>query len=321
MQPKRAGVIGAGTMGHGIAQLFAAKGIPVVLLDNSQTALQTGRKLIEENLQYMSRIGYLAAAEIAEASARVTYTTKWEDLVSSVDYVTEAVSEDLSLKKDLFEKLDENTPERVILTSNTSSFDINRINEKAKRKERILGTHWFHPPQITPCIEIVPSKKTAREVIADTIAFLESLGKAPTICRSAPGFVANRIQYAMVSEALAIVGEGLATPEQIDRIVKTSFGFRLSAFGPLEVCDQAGLDVYATIFKYFHKELKRDVFKPPKILEELVEQGKYGLKNGNGFYTYNPASVTRIRQERDKKLYDRLQIYLRERKESGPSGQ
>jgi len=319
MQPKRAGVIGAGTMGHGIAQLFAMEGIPVVLLDSSPAALQAGKKLIEENLWFVSRIGRMTAVEAAGAAARITCTAKWEDLVSSADYITEAVSEDLGLKKDLFKKLDETTPERVILASNTSSFDINEINEKAKRKARIIGTHWFHPPQITPCVEIVPSKETARAVIADTIAFLESLGKAPTICRSAPGFVANRIQYAMVSEALAIVSEGLATPEEVDRIVRTSFGFRLSAFGPLEVCDQAGLDVYDTIFKYFHKVLKRDVFKPPKILGDMVKQGRYGLKNGKGFYDYDPASVERFRQDRDGKLYNRLQIYLRERKGRGPT--
>jgi 3-hydroxyacyl-CoA dehydrogenase len=319
MQPKLAGIIGAGTMGHGIAQFFATKGIPVVLLDNSQAALRRAEKLIEENLRYISRIGLLSAARTAEAAARITYTTKREALVSSADYITEAVPEDLRLKMGLFKELDETTPARVILTSNTSSFDINQISEKAKHKERIIGTHWFHPPQITPCVEIVPSEKTSRAVISDTIAFLESLGKAPTICRSAPGFVANRIQYAMVSEALAIVSEGLATPEEVDRIVKTSFGFRLSAFGPLEVCDQAGLDVYDTIFKYFHKVLKRDVFKPPKILGKLVREGRYGLKNGKGFYTYHSDSAARIRQERDKKLYDRLQIYLRERSASGRS--
>lgn len=151
-------------------------------------------------------------------------------------------------------------------------------------------------------------------MIQETISLLESVGKAPTLCKSAPGFVANRIQYALVSEALAIVSEGLATPEEVDRIVKTSFGFRLSAFGPFEVCDQAGLDVYNTIFKYFYKVFDRDVFKPPRILEEMVGKGRFGLKNGKGFYDYDANAAGRIRRERDKKLYDRLKIFAQENK-------
>jgi 3-hydroxyacyl-CoA dehydrogenase len=306
------GVLGAGTMGHGIAQLFATKGKEVILADTSRTSLQTAEKQIGDNLAYMAEIGYLSSREADAASSRIIYTTELKDLTSRARYITEAVVEDLELKKDVFKQLDEMTEESVILASNTSSFDITELSEKVAKKGRVIGTHWFHPPQITPCVEVIPSAHTDEGVVEETMALLDAAGKAPTLCASSPGFVANRIQYALVSEALAIVSEGLATPEQVDRIVRTSFGFRLSAFGPLEVCDQAGLDVYNTIFKYFHKVFKRDVFKPPRILEEMVAKGRFGLKNGKGFYEYGADSVARIRRQRDKKLYERLKIFVAE---------
>jgi 3-hydroxybutyryl-CoA dehydrogenase len=308
------GVLGSGTMGHGIAQMMATRGKNVFLVDSSKASLETAEAQIRDNLAYMSEIGYLSSADAEAAARRITYSTEWDKLLSQARYITEAVSENLDLKKEIFQTLDKGTADSVILTSNTSSFDINEIDEKVSRKERVIGTHWFHPPQITPCVEVIPSKHTAKSVIDDTLALLESIGKAPTLCKSAPGFVANRIQYALVAESLAIVSEGLATPEEVDRIVKTSFGFRLSAFGPFEVCDQAGLDVYDTIFRYFHKVFKRDVFKPPRILEEMVGKGRFGLKNGKGFYEYGADAASRIRRERDKKLYARLKIFAEENK-------
>jgi 3-hydroxybutyryl-CoA dehydrogenase len=307
-------VLGSGTMGHGIAQLLATKGKRVFLVDTARPALQTAEAQIRDNLSYMSEIGAITPAEAAAAAGRITYSTDMAEMLSQARFITEAVSEDLELKKEVFATLDKGTADSVILASNTSSFDINEIAEKVARKERVIGTHWFHPPQITPCVEVIPGAHTAKAVVEETFALLESIGKAPTLCRSAPGFVANRIQYAMVSESLAIVSEGLATPEEVDRIVKTSFGFRLSAFGPFEVCDQAGLDVYSTIFKYFHKVFKRDVFKSPGILEEMVGKGRFGLKNGKGFYEYSADAAARIRRERDKKLYARLKIFTEENK-------
>ena len=283
-------------------------------MDSSRASLETAEAQIKDNLSYMCEIGYLSSPEAEAAARRITYSTESKEMLAQARYITEAVSENLDLKKEVFQTLDKGTADTVILASNSSSFDINEIAEKVGRKERVIGTHWFHPPQITPCVEVIPGARTSKKVIEETLALLESIGKAPTLCKSAPGFVANRIQYALVSESLAIVSEGLATPEEVDRIVKTSFGFRLSAFGPFEVCDQAGLDVYNTIFKYFHTVFKRDVFKPPRILEEMVGKGRFGLKNGKGFYEYGADAASRIRRERDKKLYDRLRVFAEENK-------
>ena len=307
------GVLGSGTMGHGIAQLFATKGKTVVLVDSARAALHTAEAQIRDNLAYMVELGYLRSSERDAAARRISYGTSLGDL-SKTRFVMEAVTENLDLKKEVFQALDRITAESAILASNSSSFDINEIADRVTRKERVIGAHWFHPPPITPCVEVIPGAQTTKEVVEETVALLESIGKAPTLCESAPGFVANRIQYAVVSEALAIVSEGLVTPEEVDRIVKTSFGFRLSAFGPLEVCDQAGLDVYNTIFKYFYEVFKRDVFKPPKILDQMVSQGRLGLKSGRGFYDYGSGAATRIRRERDKKLYARLEVFAKENK-------
>jgi 3-hydroxybutyryl-CoA dehydrogenase len=306
------GVVGAGTMGHGIAQYFATNSYTVILCDTAGSCLDKARDMIAGNLASMVDLGCLTPTGSQDAARKITYTTDLEEVARGSLYITEAVFEDLALKRELFRKLDASAPESVILASNTSSFDIDEIARDVARKERVIGTHWFHPPQITPCIEVIPSEKTAKSVVEKTVTLLESIGKAPTLCRSAPGFVANRIQYALVSEALAIVEEGLATPEQVDRIVKTSFGFRLSAFGPLEVCDQAGLDVYATIFKYFHSVFGRDVFKTPRILEQMAKKGNLGLKSGKGFYDYDADAANRVRRERDRKLYDRLRLFQKE---------
>jgi 3-hydroxybutyryl-CoA dehydrogenase len=310
------GVLGSGTMGHGIAQLMATRGKTVFLVDSARKSLQTAEAQIKDNFAYMVELGYLTTAEAEAAAGPISYGTEMQEMMARASYITEAISENLDLKKEVFQALDKGTADSVILCSNTSSYDINEIAEKVVRKERVIGTHWFHPPQITPCVEVIPGKTTSKKVIAETCALLESIGKAPTLCKSAPGFVANRIQYALVSESLAIVSEGLATPEEVDRIVKTSFGFRLSAFGPFEVCDQAGLDVYNTIFKYFHKIFKRDVFKTPPILEEMVGKGRFGLKNGKGFYEYSSDAAARIRRERDRKLYARLAIFAQENKKT-----
>jgi 3-hydroxybutyryl-CoA dehydrogenase len=307
-------VVGAGTMGHGLAQVFATKGISVSLADQTDELLERAKRWIAENLSYMVELGEIGQEQIEPTLARIQFTTDLKHAAQDVDYVLEAIVENLDLKKDVFQQLDAYTGPDVILASNTSSFDINELSQVTAHPERVIGTHWFHPPQITPCVEVIPSDTTSRETIDLIMRFLERMGKAPTLCKSSPGFVANRIQYAMVSEALAIIEEGLATPEAVDRIVKSSFGFRLGAYGPCEICDQAGLDVYHTIFKYFYGKFKRSAFKPPKILDRLIKQGRYGLKAGKGFYDYEGEAANRIERERDRKLYARLSLFRAEQK-------
>lgn len=307
-------VVGAGTMGHGFAQIFAMNTIPVFLVDQTDELLKRARDWITDNLHYMVELGEIEQKEVESILTNIQFTTDLKKAAQGVDYVLEAVFENLDLKKRVFQQLDTYTPSHAILSSNTSSFDINELSAVTKHPERVIGTHWFHPPQITPCVEVIPSNATNQETIRSTMDFMERIGKVPTPCKSSPGFVGNRIQFAMVTEALAIVEEGLATPEEVDRIVKTSFGFRLGAYGPFEVCDQAGLDVYRSVYEYLYSKLNKEQFKPPRILDKLIGEGRLGLKTQHGFYNYKDITLDKIKRERDRKLYNRLHLFREEQK-------
>jgi 3-hydroxybutyryl-CoA dehydrogenase len=305
-------VVGAGVMGHGIAQVFAVNSLDVTLVDQTDDMLQQAHGWIEENLQYLVELGGIDAAQVGKTLDRIRLTADLEAAAQGVDYVLEAVSENLELKKAVFRELDVAAPSKTILATNTSSFDINEFSSVTKHPERVIGTHWFHPPPITPCIEIIPAKTTSRETVERAIAFMKHIGKFPTTCCNAPGFVANRIQFAMAAEALAIVEEGLATPQEVDRIVKSSFGFRLSAYGPFEIADQAGLDTYQAIFQYLYDKLNRRQFKPSRLIGELIDQGRLGLKNQKGFYAYGGDAAQTIKRSRDRKLFERLRLFQNE---------
>lgn len=271
--------------------------------------------MISENQKHMVELGEIEAEKAALALARIRYSTALEHEARDVDFVLEAVVEDLETKKSVFRQLGKNASPDAILASNTSSFDINEFSRVTAHPERVIGTHWFFPPQITPCVEIIAAELSSREVINRTISFMEEIGKVPTTCISAPGFVANRIQFAMVAEAMAIVTEGLATVEEVDRIVRTSFGFRLGAYGPFEICDQAGLDTYYSAFEYLYGKLQREQFRPPSILKEHVKLGELGVKAGRGFYGYPGNTAEKLTCERDRRLYARLRVI---RDELGP---
>ncbi len=307
-------VVGAGTMGHGFAQIFALNHVPVRLMDETDELLKQARGWIIDNLNTMVELGEVEQKEAESVLTYIQFTIDLKKAAQEVDYVLEAVSENLDLKKRVFRQLGVYTSPLAILASNTSSFDINELSAVTVHPERVIGTHWYHPPQITPCVEVIPSKATDPQTIQRTMGFMERIGKVPTLCKSAPGFVGNRIQFAMVTEALAIVEEGLATPEEVDRIVKTSFGFRLGAYGPFEICDQAGLDVYRSVYEYLHSKLNKEQFKPPKILDKLIKQGRLGLKTRSGFYEYKEDAVKAMKKERDRKLYARLHLFREEQK-------
>ena len=302
-------VVGAGVMGHGFAQTFALNELDVFLMDKSPDLLDRARVWIRENLEFMVELDLIQPPEIETALSKISFTSDLEGSAGKADYVLEAITEDLELKKSLFKQLGTVTGPDVILATNTSSYDINELANVTRNPQRVLGTHWFHPPPITPAVEIIPADATSQATIDQAIALMKRIGKFPTMCKSAPGFVANRIQFAMVAEALAIVEQGLASPEEVDRIVKSSFGFRLSAFGPFEIIDQAGLDTYRAIFDYLYAKLGGEQFKPPRILSDLIDQGRFGLKSGKGFYDHEGGAAEALKRKRDSRLYARLKIF------------
>ena len=307
-------IVGAGIMGHGIAQLLAMNGIRVFLVDQNDAFLSRARGWMEDNLNYMVELGEMDKTDFSVTLSRVVFTTELAENLPGAAYVLEAVNEDFELKRSVWKRLGASADRDTILASNTSSYDIDELARDVPNPERVVGTHWFHPPQITPCVEVIPSTKAGAENIDFVMGFLSDIGKIPTLCKSAPGFVANRLQMALAAEAIALVEEGLATPSEVDRIVKTSFGFRLGAYGPFEIMDQAGADTYNSIYQYLYEKLGKPHFKPPRLLAEQVAAGRLGLKTSGGFYNYGQGAADSVRRDRDRKFYSRLNLL---RKESG----
>lgn len=309
---QQATVIGAGVMGHGIAQFLACNGLKVTLVDNSDSNLAQAKKWIDDNLKVMVDLGEIKETEISSLLSRIVFTTELSESIKGSKYVLEAITENLEIKKKIWKIMGEYSDDDAILASNTSSYDINELGKGVPNEERIIGTHWFHPPPITPCVEVIPSEKTSDRTTQFIVSFLKDIGKIPTKCKSEPGFVANRLQMALAAEAINLVEKGLATPNEVDQIVKTSFGFRLSAYGPFEIIDQAGADTYLSIFEYLYEKLGEKHFKPPRFLTDQVEAGLLGLKVSKGFYDYTEGAADSVRRNRDRKLYARLRLFREE---------
>ena len=305
-------IVGAGIMGHGFAQILAMNNIEVYLVDQSAELLDRAKGWITDNLDYMIELEKLKASGKEATLSKINFTTDLAGTLPKADYVLEAVSENFDLKCGIWQIIGQNAAPGAILASNTSSYDINELAQGVPNPERIIGTHWFHPPQITPCVEVIPSQHASQSNIDLIMEFLTSLGKMPTICKSAPGFVANRIQFALATEAIALVEEGLATPAEVDRIVKSSFGFRLGAYGPFEIMDQAGADTYLGVYQYLHDKLGKTYFQTPKLLEKQVKAGRLGLKSSGGFYDYGAGAADAMRRDRDRKFYARLELVRKE---------
>jgi len=282
---KEIGVIGAGLMGHGIAQVFASNGYRVILVDISQEQLNKAMEAIRDNLQYLKNCGLGPKESIEEVLSRIEPTTSWEPL-GGADFVVECVFEDLRLKQEVFKKLDQLCGPEAIFASNTSVISISQIAEKAKRKERILGTHFWNPPYLIPLVEVVKARDTSDEVFEFTYEFLRKIGKKPVKClKDVPGFIANRLQHALWREAVSLVEKGIADPYTVDEAIKYSFGLRLPVLGPLENADMVGLDLILSIHDYLFPHLESSK-KASSLLRRKVESKELGFKTQKGFYDW-----------------------------------
>jgi 3-hydroxybutyryl-CoA dehydrogenase len=293
---QRIAVIGAGLMGHGIALELAAHGYDVMLQDRDQAALARARESMAEGLARLAEIGRITLDIAETAPSRIAMGTDARAAVADADLVIEAVSEDLDLKRSLFRDLDAWAPPRAILASNSSSFMPSLLAAATRRPDRVLVAHYFNPPHLLPLVELVRGEQTSDATMATMRSLYEGIGKRPAVVqREAPGFVGNRLQMALLREALAIVEAGIATPEDVDTIIKSSFGRRLAVAGVFEVFEAAGWDLTLAVADQIFPAIDRST-EPPQSLRDKVARGELGLKAGKGFYTWTPEEAAALRR-------------------------
>ena len=292
---RRIAVIGAGLMGHGIAQGFAAHGYEVWLTDRTDEQLHLAVRNIGDNLAMLEQVGLVTRPEADAALANLRTTADLRQAVADADVVVEAVYEDLALKQGIFRDLDRYCPAHAILASNTSTFMPSLLAEVTGRPDRVLVAHYFNPPHLVPLVEVVPARETSEETIETTLALLSGIGKHPVLVRrEAPGFVGNRLQAALMREAVAIVEQGIASPREVDEIVRYGYGRRLAAAGPFEVFDAAGWDVGAAVAAQLFPEIASSPDVPP-LIRERVARGELGVKTGRGFYEWPPEAAAALK--------------------------
>jgi len=283
----RIAVVGAGLMGHGIAQVFALAGHDVTIYDPVQASLDSVKSRILANLRDLG--------DDPSAVERVRPTSELAAAVRDADYVVEAVLEDLALKQKLFVEIERHVRPDTILASNTSVIPITRIMEGLKDRARALGTHWWNPPYLVPLVEVIGTQWTSQHAIDWTIALHKAAGKTPVhVKKDVPGFVGNRLQHALWREAIALVEHGICDAETVDAVIKASFGRRLAVLGPLENADLVGTDLTLAI----HQTVLPDIEQrpaPSPYLEALVAKGKLGFKSGEGFRKWSAEEQAALR--------------------------
>jgi 3-hydroxybutyryl-CoA dehydrogenase len=287
VEKARIAVIGAGLMGHGLAQVFALAGHGVTIYDSIAASLETVKDRISANLRDLG--------DDARAVARVRPTGDLADCLRDADYVVEAVSEDLPLKQRLFAAIEAHVRDDTILASNTSVIPITEIMRGLRRRERALGTHWWNPPYLVPLVEVIGTEWTSPAAIDWTMRLHSAVGKTPAhVKKDVPGFIGNRLQHALWREAVALVEHGICDAETVDTVIKAAFGRRLAVLGPLENADMVGTDLTLAIHKTVLPAIESRP-GPSPYLEKLVAHGKLGFKSGEGFRTWTPAQQAALR--------------------------
>ena len=276
------GVLGAGQMGAGIAQVAAVSGCQVILVDTFPNALEKGRSGIDGGLGKLASKGKMTAEEASSALQRIRFSARLEDL-SQAQAIVEAVPEDEELKKKIFKQLDTLCTEARILASNTSSISITRLAAVTARPERVIGMHFMNPVPLMTLVEIITGLATSKETLALTRELAERMGKAPVQSTDAPGFIVNRILIPMINEACLVLQEGIANQKDVDEALKRGANFPM---GPFELADLIGLDTVLAIMNKLHSDIGDDKYRPAVILKQYVAAGRLGRKSGAGFYEY-----------------------------------
>lgn len=295
-QIENVAVIGAGLMGHGIALEFAAHGRSVVLNDVSEALLEEALRRARVGLQALAQSGRISDEDIEPAMARISASTDLRESVEDADLVIEAVSENLELKQSIFTQLERHAPRRTILASNSSTFVPSVYTLEIKDPSRVIGIHYYNPPHLLPGVEIVKGPETSNATLEKVWALYELLGKKPALIQQEiEGFIGNRLQVAILREAMSLVDAGTATAAQIDELVRSTFGQTWSVVGPFELADHEGLDtVLASARKIFPTlAIDREL---PRVLMDKIDSGDLGVKTGRGFYDWTPESVEHWRK-------------------------
>lgn len=288
--PRRVAVVGAGTMGHGIAQVAAMAGADTVLADVSEEALEAALEGVRANLEKGVSLGKVEAAARDRALAGLRTTGELPAAVEGAELVVEAVPEERALKERVLTEAEEAAPEEAVLATNTSSFSIDELAGALRRPARFLGLHFFNPVHIMGLVEVVHGARTAPETLDAAVAFVAALGKEPVVVKDSPGFASSRLGVALGLEAIRMVEEGVARPRDIDRAME--LGYR-HPMGPLRLSDLIGLDTRLGIAEYLHETLGAERFRPPELLRRMVEEGKLGRKVGRGFYVWGEDGTPR----------------------------
>lgn len=290
----RVAVIGAGMMGHGIAQVFALAGHSVTITDAHAPTLASVLSRVEANL--------IDLGEDVSAVRRIRPVESLAEAVRDADFVVEAASENLALKRELFAAVEAAAPETAILASNTSVIPITEIMRNLTRRERAVGTHWWNPPFLVPLVEVIGTEWTSEATIAFTINLHAQAGKTPVhVKKDVPGFVGNRLQHALWREAVSLVEHGICDAETVDTVIKASFGRRLAVLGPLENADLVGTDLTLAIHQTVLPAIEARP-GPSPYLEALVKEGRLGMKSGEGFRRWTPEAQAALK----KRVVDHL---------------
>jgi 3-hydroxybutyryl-CoA dehydrogenase len=307
--PRTAAVLGAGTMGLGVAECFAAAGMAVRLSDATPELAREAKERLVARARGHADAGLLPGEAVARAEG-VEAAGGTAVAVAGVDLVFEAVPESVAVKEEVLGVCSAAASSEAVIVSNTSSLPMDDLARFVEVPGRFCGMHWFNPPEWTPGVEVIPAETTDGETVGRLVGFLRSIGKRPAVVGSGPGFVANRIQNALFLEAVRCVEDGLASPEEVDEVVRSCFGFRLPFFGPFAVADMAGLDVYASVLGVLEEGLGGR-FAPPRMLLDLVEEGRTGTKGGAGFLEYSEEQRERLLLERDRRYAALLELLER----------
>lgn len=302
---KKIGIAGAGIMGSGIAQIFARKGYEVVVTDIKEEFLENSRRLVNIFNTSLIEEELMDKEEAEKIVGNIKYSLD-KNVFSDCDLIIEAIIEKLDVKQDFWKEVEEIARKDAIFATNTSGLSINGIAEKLKNKTRFIGMHFWNPPHIIPLVELIKGNETSDETVNLVLELIKMIGKEPVVVKKdAPGFIGNRLQFAVFREALNIVESGIADIEDVDKAMKFGPGFRYPIIGPLETADLGGLDTFYYISSYLFNDLS-DAKEPNEILKELIDKKELGVKTKKGFYDYSNGRDEEVIKKRDKMFFKML---------------